>query len=123
MIEPLSTSEKRRHVRLEKNIPLRIVTDETEFVTETRNLSCSGAYCQVNRYIAPMTKLKIQLFLPLKIHNKIQTKKVLCQGVIVRIENVPRENAYNIAIFFNEIQQKDSDRISEFINSIIQIRN
>ena len=111
------SSERRRHPRVKHNVPLKISSDEIDLVTDTHNLSCSGAYCQVSRNIEPMTKLKIHLLLPFKKKEKIVTKKITCEGVVVRSESVSGENRYNIAIFFNDLSRKDNQTLSEYIHS------
>lgn len=112
--------ERRKHPRLENNIPIKLSSEDTDVVTETRNLSCAGTYCKVNRYFEPMTKLKIHLLLPLKKRNKTVTKKLSCQGIVVRTEPVPGAEYFNVAIFFNGISVADSKTISEYISSHTQ---
>lgn len=99
-----------------ENIPLKISSPDFDFVTETKNLSRTGIYCRVNRYIEPMTKLKIHLLLPFKRNNRVVTKKVSCGGVIVRAEAVNNKEDFNVAIYFNDIQNRDADQIADFIN-------
>lgn len=113
-------SERRRHVRLEQRIPLKISSDDGEIVTQTRNISCSGAYCQVNRYLDPMTKLKIHLLVPIRRKTKLDTQKITCNGVVVRTESNPSEGNYHIAIFFNDIQPKDSKSLQAYIKASLK---
>ncbi len=80
--------ERREHPRLTSNIPVKLFCGDRDTVTETKNVSRTGAYCQVNKYIEPMTKLKVCLLLPFKRNGKVITKKVLCAGVVVRAESV-----------------------------------
>lgn len=109
--------DRRRHPRINRNIPLKISSGEFDIVTETENISGAGAYCRSDRYIDPMTKLKIVIMLPIKQRNKIATRKVECTGVVVRTENVPSEpNLFKIAIFFTDISSKDTQKISEYIH-------
>ena len=115
--------ERRKFPRLENNIPVKIFSDEADVCTETLNLSAAGAYCQVNKYFEPMTKLQILLLLPLRRRNKVVTKKISCQGVVVRTETVTAAESYNIAIYFNEIQKKDAATISEFVNALLDQKN
>jgi len=114
-----SPSERRRHPRLDGNVPVKIYSDEFDIVTESKNLSRSGVYCQVNKYIEPMTKLKIHLLLSRKESGKLVTKKISCNGVIVRTESVPDTDCFNIAIYFNEIQAKDATSIARFIETLL----
>jgi len=115
-------SERRQHPRLESNIPVKIRCDEFDLVTETKNISRSGVYCRVNKYIEPMTKLKIQLLLPFKNGAKTVTKKVSCYGVIVRTEAVPDGDAFNVAIYFNDMAARDTECLTEFVNSMLETK-
>ena len=118
MIKPVS--ERRQHPRLQKNIPLKISSADFDVVTETKNLSCRGAYCQVNRPLDIMTKLKIHLLIPLIKGHKVVTKKITCQGVVVRTEPQAKKGYYNTAIYFNDIQAKDAKSITEYVQSALK---
>jgi len=120
MIQRFSVNNRRQHPRVDKNVPLKISTGDVDLVTETKNLSRTGAYCRVNKFIEPMTKLKIHLLLPLKKGSKIATKKITCQGVIVRVENLNENNEYSVAIYFNDISARDADSITEYINTFLK---
>ena len=112
--------EKRRHPRLESNIPVKISSDHGDILTETRNLSCSGAFCRVDQRLEPMTKLKIHLLLPLRKKDSVTTKKITCNGVIVRVQAVEDGDYYDTAIFFSDIAPKDSRTIHEFVESMME---
>lgn len=114
--------EKRKHPRLEKNIPVKICSDDMDFVTETTNLSCSGVYCRVNKYVQPMTKLKLHILLPVKKQNKITAKKISCSGVIVRSESIPGNDDFCLAIYFSEMNRRDSTYIFDYIQSVLEQR-
>ena len=118
-MHPHSSPERRRHPRLEHNIPVKLSSADVEIVTETKNLSSSGVHCRVNKFIEPMTKLKIHLLLPLKKHNKITTKKISCQGVVVRSEAAAGDHDFNVAIYFTDLQQKDINCLNEYISSLL----
>lgn len=114
-----SLQDRRRHPRAKGNIPVKICGEEIDAVTETKNLSRSGAFCRVNKYIDPMTKLKIQLLLSYKKNGKAITKKVACEGVIVRIEKAHGEEWYNTAVYFNDIAEKDACAITDYVHCMI----
>ena len=111
--------ERRKHPRLDNNVPVKIRCDDFDVVTQTRNLSCSGAYCQVNKFIEPMTKLKIHLLLPLKKSDKVITQKITCEGVVVRTESQPGDSSFNIAIFFSEMAVKDRKCLAGYIETTL----
>jgi len=113
--------ERRKEPRLENNIPVKICREEGDIVTETVNISRTGTYCRVNKYIEPMTKLKIHLLIPSRKSGKVVTKKISCQGAVVRVEPIHGEdNSYNIAIFFQDISKRDTDHISDYVNSFLE---
>ena len=89
-------------------------------VTETGNISRSGLYCRINRYIEPMTKLKVCLLLPMRKNGKDVTKQIIAQGVVVRAEQVDQGDDHNIAIFFSEIAQRDAESISDYVSSFLE---
>jgi len=66
-----------------------------------------------------MTKLKIHLLLSIPKGEKSGTKKISCEGVIVRSEPASEDGKYNIAIFFNEIAQRDAEYITDYIDTYI----
>lgn len=112
--------ERRRYPRIEKIITCRVEGDGFDIVTETKNISGIGAYCAVNRYIAPMAKLKINLVLPFVTNHSLKnTDRISCQGVVVRTEPEDKKNLdkYNIAIYFNRISVVNLKKIANYINS------
>ncbi len=117
------SSERRRHHRLEHRIPVKISSGDVDIVTETTNLSCSGAFCRSNKYIAPMTKLKLNLLLPIRKNEKISTKHIHCEGVVVRAEASANGDYFHTAIFFSDITPRDSQTIGEFVETISHDKN
>ena len=115
----LHGAERRRHPRLEQTIPIKISSDDVDIVTETKNLSCSGAFCLINKFLAPMTKLKLHLLLHFKRNNRSVTKRISCEGVVVRSESAVDQDAFQTAIFFSDIASRDSKIIHEFVEFVM----
>ncbi|MFA5060472.1 MAG: PilZ domain-containing protein [Candidatus Omnitrophota bacterium] len=113
------SQERRKHRRLDNNIALKISGSDADIVTETRNLSCSGAYCKVDKSLELMAKLKIHLLLPFKKNKKTTTKRVSCQGVVVRVDPQPQSDFCYAAIYFNDISEKDRKHIEDYIESVL----
>jgi hypothetical protein len=65
-----------------------------------------------------MTKLSIMLLLPVEFKTKTEAEKVQCKGVVVRAEPDPQKG-YNIAIFFNEISQRNKNKISQYVSLLL----
>ncbi len=112
-----SFQEKRRHRRIDHGVPVKISSTLGDILTETRNISASGAFCRTSERLEPMTKLKICLLLPMVKKEKVTTKKINCQGVVVRVKAAEGHAYYETAIFFSDIAPKDSQAIHEFVES------
>jgi len=110
--------ERRRYPRIKKELALKIITAGYDFVTQTKDLSCIGAYCYVDKYIPPMTKLSVMILLPSEPEEKNAALKVQCKGVVVRTDSNP-PTGFNIAIFFNAISQRNKDKISQYVNHFL----
>ena len=107
-------SERRGAPRVLHRVPLAIVGDGTVLQAETVNLSSSGAYCTVDQFLPPMTKLELEFELP----DGSRHARVRCTGAVVRAEPVvatPERGRYNIAIFFTDLSERDRSAISRFV--------
>ena len=107
--------ERRRHPRIEATLPLKLFVTDADFITETINVSCGGAYCRIDRFVPVMTKFKMLMFIPL---DGKKSHRVECEGIVVRTEpEYPLDDVkeYNIAIFFSRIKKGDRSRIAEYV--------
>ncbi|MFA5038768.1 MAG: PilZ domain-containing protein [Candidatus Omnitrophota bacterium] len=113
------SQDRRRYARADKNLAIKIRDKDADFVTETKNISCLGAYCEVDGYVPILTKLKITLLLP-KSRNLKDPKHIACEGTVVRVEKSPdplENNKYNIGIYFNQINRSDMKMIDRYIKN------
>lgn len=116
-------AERRRHPRVEEKLPLKIKDEGFDAISVTKNISCSGVFCQVDGYFPLLSKVKIVLLLPSE--EKSKAHPIHIDGVVVRSEPVkasPGSNCRNIGIFFNKIKKQDQSKISAYINSILSKR-
>ncbi len=110
--------EKRRSPRLKEKVPFQIGWDTAVIATETKNISCSGAYCAIDRVLAPMSKVKISMTIPNKKGARIVPKKITCEGVVLRCTPPEKDDpplGSNAAIMFTKISQKDMDIIADYV--------
>lgn len=112
-------NERRKGQRALAHIPVRIAQEAGDIVTETLNISRSGAYCQVNERVELMTKLKVQILLPSR-KNQKRSKTIHCQGVVVRVEPAAHNGRFDVAIFFSEIAQRDAESINDYVGSCFE---
>ena len=113
-------AERRRHPRINERLQFRLKTDSFDVVAETTDISCIGAYCQVNKYIPLMTILEIVLGLPYGDEGN-ELEYLQCNGVVVRVDKVSPDaevpGAYNIAIFFSDIAEREKQKIMRFVEA------
>ncbi|MCU0652107.1 MAG: PilZ domain-containing protein [Candidatus Omnitrophica bacterium] len=109
--------ERRLHPRLDHTLPLKIAANGYDFVTNTQNVSCLGAYCHIDKYVPPFTKIGIKLNLPLASRSR-KKSGIECNGVIVRTEDAT-DGGFNIAIFFNRINDNQRKVISNYISQFL----
>ena len=114
----INLTERRKFPRIEKEVALKIRAENCDLVTQTKNISCVGAYCWINRYIPPLTKLSIILLLPHRSESKNGIIKVQCRGVVVRTEKRSPQG-FDIAIYFNEINNRNKGKIEKYINQFL----
>lgn len=111
--------EKRQWPRVQQQLSLKVVANGYDFTTTTKNVSCIGAYCHIDKYIPPFTKIMVKLTLPIIMTNsKNNNCDVECRGVVVRTED-GSEGGFNIAIFFNKINDSQRHKISQYLNQFL----
>jgi len=121
-ITAMPTQDRRRFTRADRNLAIKIKDKDIDFVTETKNVSCIGAYCEIDGYIPVLTKLRITLLLP-KSKKLKDSKHIVCEGTVVRIEKSahPLENNnFNIAIYFNQISKADMKIIDRYVKNCVE---
>ena len=113
-------TERRKHPRRETVLSLKISKRGLDVITETRNISCSGVYCRVDKPLPIMAKIGITLLLPIQNRrNRVNTEKIRCNGVVVRSEPAIVKEAdtacQNVAIFFTDLSKKYKDKITQYV--------
>ena len=111
-----SSAERRRSPRVETRLPLSLGDPSAELLTTTQNVSASGAYCTVRKFLPPMTRLQVRMELP----GDGRPHPIECEGVVVRVEPpepVVRRTNYRIAIFFSDLSERDRAGLSHFVQS------
>lgn len=112
--------ERRKHLRVKKQLPLKIADKSFDVITETVDISPSGIYCRITRLLPVMSKIEVIMLVPVK-GNGRYAKKIRARGVVVRSEPVILENTdrahYNVAIFFTDISKKDQKAVEAYVSS------
>lgn len=116
-------AERRRYPRVEEKLPLKLKDAEFDAITITKNISCAGVFCQVDKSFPLLSKVKVVLLLPAEGRRK--ALPIYIDAIVVRSESVKsasKPNCRNIALFFNKIKRQDRAKISNYINSILAKR-
>ena len=108
--------ERRKFPRVEKSLPCRVVIGAKTYPTQTHNLGCGGALCQLAEAIVPLTKLDVTIQLP-PTDRGLSPQLIHCIGVVVRQEPPIAHGPplYPTAIYFLELKPKDRQRIAGFV--------
>lgn len=108
-------SERREHPRLDHRLPVKIVANGYDLATSTENVSCLGAYCHIEKYIPPFTRILVKLNLPMPSGEKCDLE---CKGVIVRSLD-EEKGGFNIAVYFNAISEPQKHKITQYMNQFL----
>jgi hypothetical protein len=119
---PKNRKERRKHRRAELAMPIDMQGFDDEgksFTARTINLSAGGFYCALPFHVAPMTKLRVSLVVPVSDSDgKVEKHSITCEGMVVR--TVPEKPAkgrkvYEIGCFFTEIDDYDRLVIEQYL--------
>lgn len=107
--EEVVIRDRRRGKRTEQPLKFRLIPEDAshDIMGETKDLSCVGASCKMNKFIPEMTRLQLTLDLP--------DGEASFEGMVVRSDKV-KEDEYNVAIYFTEIDFGIRKKIDEFVN-------
>lgn len=114
--------EQRKCPRVEKILPIKLSSSDFDVLTETNNISASGAYFSVDRSLELMTKLNVVLLIPIKKNRGKTIEKISCTGVIVRCE-IAEENTkhtYWAAMYFSDLKERDKKILRIFVNPFLK---
>ena len=118
----MNKTERRGAPRIAQEIPLTLGDVGRELATQTTNLSASGTYCALNRFIPAMTKLQVRLEVP----DHPKSTSIICQGVVVRVQPahvVSKQARYHVAIFFSDLADHDRATIARYVQQHLRTRS
>ncbi len=111
-------TERRKYPRFTQRLPIVLAANGYDFNTTTQNISCVGAYCHIDKYVPPFTKVLVKMNIPHGAGKVDTDHNVECKGVVVRTED-DSNKGFNIAIFFNEIKDIERKKISHYISQLV----
>ncbi|MCH7504096.1 PilZ domain-containing protein [PVC group bacterium] len=108
-------AERRKKKRKSGDFKINLSGQSSKIITDVKNISTSGIYCQVDQPITYMKKVMVELELPV---SRKKTSKISCEGVVVRCDRV-RESSlecYDTGVFFTNISEKDLAVIDDYVH-------
>ena len=115
----MSNQERRSFPRIaDTDFAMELKVGEFDTIIHTLNVSASGVYCKIDREIPIMSRVKIVLMMP-GMKKSEGASGMELSGVVVREHPViinGETKHYDLAIFFDDISQKDRDTIASYIN-------
>ncbi len=115
--------ERRKSPRIDKALPLKLCHSEYDILTETKNISSSGAYFHSTKSLDLMTKLNVVLLIPFKKARAKIIKRINCCGIVVRRDQAPYDNSkfpYRVAIYFSDLKDQDKKTLSYYVNTVLK---
>jgi hypothetical protein len=111
-----AAKEKRLHPRINERLTIRHAEPGGP-VLETINLSAGGMFCTSSEYIAPMTRMALQMRLP----GSAAARPIEGEAIVVRTEPsaqaAPPGGGYRIALYFSRLEEDDRKALQTFLQS------
>lgn len=123
-----SGSERRKGQRVDANLKLSVKIPRPDgshepAQMETLNISSSGIYFKSDHFIEPMTKLNMELELPVSAEGgTANTAMARCEGIVVRVLPETQSDAishYEVAVFFTQIDEDGLGHLQQHISLLI----
>lgn len=112
-------AERRREARADVDLSLKIKKDKHVIDAHATNISSTGAYCTLDKFVPLNSKLNLTLLLPEKSgERRAAGEKVRCHGIVVRNQTASEDVVhphYGIALFFTDLAKTDRNRIADFV--------
>ncbi len=114
-----SGQERRKQPRVSAGLPVKLGSDRTTLITQTKNISTLGLFCRVDAEFPLMTRISVTLFAPVPTAaGKTVTRKVNCDGIVIRSERVSDAAGavfYNLAVYFSELNEAQRKIIDRYV--------
>lgn len=108
--------ERRSSRRKNADFKVALTEPSCRILTNIKNISSSGIYCQIDNHISVMKKVALDMELSA---NSNAPKTISCEGVVVRCDRIPDTSParYDTAIYFTDIPNNVRSDIEDYIKS------
>ena len=113
-----SLSERRKSPRVAVELPIAVEGGPAEATGRTLNISENGIYFEVPHFIEPLTKIRMELYVPSGSDSNKEGIRFGFDGVVVRAE--PQEPAdppgpFRLAVFSTKVPESSTTALKSFI--------
>jgi c-di-GMP-binding flagellar brake protein YcgR len=122
--ETMIAKDRRKAQRLDAALPISISGEEGPAEGKTINISSNGVYFLSPRAIEPLTKVRMELMVPVQKGGKEEEMGVRFDGVVVRSQidtSDPDSRNYRIAVFFTHVSQTSQKVLDSYIKRQLSI--
>jgi hypothetical protein len=114
----MPAQERRKAQRVKANLAISVSGGPEEAMGETLNISTNGVYFQSPNFIEPLTKVQLELMIPVREEGGEEETSVICDGIVVRVEpehEDPSISLYNVAVFFSFLSDSSQKTLEKYI--------
>ncbi len=119
MINAFDTqTNRRKNYRFVLELPLQIKNGECSFETKTSNISRSGVFCKIDRFLPVKTEITVTMRLSFLTAGRKVRKTIHCPAKVVHIippQEQPEQVSYETGIEFSKIREVDKDFLLLYI--------
>ena len=114
--------ERRRHKRVQLRLKASLEPKTADPSVSTPSvavldLSLGGASCEVDHFMAPLTKILLTVDIPAADLGTEEGGSAICRGVVVRMEpDSAGADRYRMGILFTEISRPDREKLRLFLS-------
>lgn len=112
-----SLSDRRKSPRVAAELPIAVEGGPAEASGKTLNISENGVYFEVPHFIEPLTKVRMELFIPDE-EGAEEGSRVGFDGVVVRVEPEDHEGhsgPFRVAVFFTHVPENSMAVLMAYI--------
>lgn len=114
--------ERRRHKRVQLRLQASLEPKDPSVSTPSvavLDLSLGGAYCEMDHFMAPLTKVLLTVDIPAEDMEEGSAGSAICRGVVVRTEpETAGAERYRMGILFTEISRPDREKLQRFLSRL-----
>jgi hypothetical protein len=113
-----SLSERRKSPRVAAELPIAVEGGPAEATGKTLNISENGVYFEVPHLIEPLTKVRMELFVPSESGGEDDGVRLGFDGVVVRVEPedaTDHPGPFRVAVFFTHVPETSLSALKAFI--------